>query len=91
MEEIVYKNQSVKLNEQLSFDAALEELETRVHQLEDGKLPLEEALECFKEGIGLVQICNLKLKEAETIIKELTLDNNGMVIESQPEIKKDRD
>lgn len=91
MEEIAHKNQSDRVNEQLSFDTALEELEARVRQLEDGKLPLEEALECFKEGIGLVRICNLKLKEAETVIKELTLSNDGTVVESQPKIKKDKD
>lgn len=91
MEELAHKKQPESTNEQLSFDTALEELEARVRQLEDGKLPLEEALECFKEGIGLVRLCNLKLKEAETVIKQLTLCDDGPVVESQPEIKKDSD
>lgn len=85
MEEMTEK---AKLND-LSFDTALKELEIRVKQLEDGKLPLEEALECFKEGIGLVRICSSKLKDAETVIQELILKDDGTIAETSPNVKKD--
>lgn len=91
MEEIAGKNKSEVVSKDLSFDAALQELEARVKQLEDGKLPLEEALECFKEGIGLVRVCNSKLQEAETVIRQLTQCNDGAIKESEPEINKDGD
>jgi len=91
MEEIAGKNEPGVLNQDLSFDVALQELEARVKRLEDGKLPLEEALECFKEGIGLVKICNSKLKEAETIIRQLTLSADGEIRESEAKINKDVD
>jgi len=41
--------------DRLSFDATLEELETIVHQLEQGSLPLEEALKQFEQGVHLVR------------------------------------
>lgn len=74
--------------ESLSFDSALEELEERVKLLEEGKLPLEEALECFKEGIGLVRICSSKLQDAETVIKQLMVGENGTVIETPPDLDR---
>ena len=37
----------------LSFEGALEQLETPVARLEAGELPLEEALELFDAGAGL--------------------------------------
>ena len=67
--------------EDLSFDAALELLEERVKKLEEGQLPLEEALECFKEGISLVRLCNSRLKSAETLIRQLVEEEDGTVSE----------
>jgi exodeoxyribonuclease VII small subunit len=82
--EITCKNESQLSEDDLTFDAALGRLEETVKRLEDGDLPLEEALECFKEGIGLVRICNLKLKDAETVITQLTSQENGTVKEIPP-------
>lgn len=65
----------------MSFDAALESLEERVRKLEEGQLPLEEALECFKEGISLVRLCSDKLKNAETVIQQLVEGEDGSVLE----------
>lgn len=69
----------------LSFDMALKELEERVKRLEDGNLPLEEALECFKEGISLVRVCTSKLKDAETVIRKLSLGDDGTIEETPME------
>lgn len=58
--------------DRLSFDATLEELETIVHQLEQGSLPLEEALKQFEQGIHLVRAGQQKLEQAEQKIQILT-------------------
>ena len=79
------------MEEKISFDAALKALEERVKQLEDGELPLEDALDCFKEGINLVRVCSSKLKEAETIVRQLTLNEDGTVAETVPELSQDGD
>lgn len=77
MEEVTGEN-----IQELTFDAALERLEEKVRQLEGGRLPLEEAIECFKEGISLVRVCASKLKHAETTIQRLIQDDDGIVIET---------
>ena len=45
------------------FEAALEELEQVVEQLESGDLSLEDSLAAFEKGVGLVKLCNEKLTE----------------------------
>lgn len=59
------------------FEAALEELESVVEQLENGELPLEESLAAFEQGVGLVKYCNQKLTEAEQRVELLVKDKDG--------------
>jgi exodeoxyribonuclease VII small subunit len=62
-----------------NFEAALEELEGVVEQLESGELPLEESLVAFEKGVGLVIYCNQKLTEAEKKVELLVKDKEGKV------------
>ncbi len=64
--------------EELSFEEALKKLEEQVQVLSDGKLPLQEALENFEEGIKLFKFCNEKLKEAEQKVTELVEGDKGL-------------
>lgn len=48
----------------LSFEKALEELESIVRFLEEGKSPLEEAINAYERGILLKKHCEEKLQEA---------------------------
>ena len=66
-----------KKSDRLSFDATLAELETIVQQLEQGSLPLEEALKQFEQGIHLVRAGQQKLEQAEQKIQILMSDNQG--------------
>ena len=66
------KTQSTK-----QFEAALEELEGVVEQLESGELPLEEALAAFEKGVGLVKYCSQKLNDVEKKIELLIRDKEG--------------
>lgn len=63
--------------DRLSFDATLAELETIVHQLEQGDLPLEEALKQFEQGIYLVRAGQQKLEQAEQKIQLLLNQADG--------------
>ena len=38
----------------LSFEEAIKRLETIVHRLEAGNIPLEESLKLFEEGMRLI-------------------------------------
>lgn len=56
--------------ENLEFEVALTELEEIVAELEEGELSLEQALEKFKRGMALKELCERKLAEAEAQIEE---------------------
>ena len=52
----------------LTFETALEELETLVARMEDGKLPLEESLAAYQRGAQLIKYCESKLADAQARI-----------------------
>ena len=53
---------------EMSFEKALEELETLVARMEDGKLPLEESLAAYQRGAVLIKFCESKLTDAQARI-----------------------
>lgn len=55
-----------------SYEASMERLEEIVARLEDGSLPLEDALRLFEEGTRLAASCNELLTRAEARVTELT-------------------
>jgi exodeoxyribonuclease VII small subunit len=59
------------------FEESLKKLQEIVEKLEKGDLPLEEAMECFTDGIKLAQFCHAKLEEAENKVKTLMKDQQG--------------
>jgi exodeoxyribonuclease VII small subunit len=62
---------------QISFENAIERLEQIVGEMESSKLPLEELLTRYEEGIRLVGICNQQLAGAEIRIETLSRSANG--------------
>ncbi len=56
----------------LNLEDALDDLEQIVADLEDGKLTLEQSLELFERGVGLVRLCRIKLDAASQRIESLT-------------------
>jgi len=52
----------------LTFEKALQELETLVARMEDGKLPLEESLAAYQRGAELIKFCEGKLTDAQARI-----------------------
>lgn len=59
----------------LSFEEALEKLETLVAQMEEGNLPLDRTLTCFEQGMKLTSFCRKKLEKLEKRIEVLTSDD----------------
>lgn len=55
----------------LSFEEALGELESTVERLEEGEMPLEEALGLFEQGVALSKRCSTTLDQAERRIEIL--------------------
>jgi exodeoxyribonuclease VII small subunit len=62
--------------DEVKFEAALEELESLVAQMESGNLSLDESLKAFERGIILTRQCSSALKEAELKVQTLTQDGN---------------
>ena len=56
----------------LSFEAALTELEAIVRALEDGETSLEQSLAQYERGVGLLKHCYGQLRQAEQRILLLT-------------------
>ena len=52
----------------LTFEKALEELESLVARMEEGKLPLEESLAAYQRGAALIRFCEGKLSDAQARI-----------------------
>jgi exodeoxyribonuclease VII small subunit len=53
------------MEKNVSFEEAITKLEEIVEKLEQGDVPLEDAISYFKEGMQLSSICDEKLKAAE--------------------------
>lgn len=68
---------SPKQIETLSFEDALEELESVVRSLEDGKSPLEEAISSYERGILLKTHCEKKLREATLKVEKILINPEG--------------
>jgi exodeoxyribonuclease VII small subunit len=54
-----------------SFEEQLEELDGIVTALEDGRLPLEDALALYERGMRLAKACQERLDQAELRVSRL--------------------
>jgi exodeoxyribonuclease VII small subunit len=77
-------NQSDTEVGQLSFERAIEELESIVRRLEDGKVPLEESVAIYERGEALKRRCEDLLRQAEARVQKITLDAAGNPIGTEP-------
>ncbi len=64
---------------ELSFEAALQELEQVVGRLESGDVPLEESISLYARGAELRGHCEAKLKAAEARVAEITQGPDGRI------------
>lgn len=63
--------------QEMSFEAAMRELEQVVGQLERGDVELEKSIALYERGAALKARCEAKLKEAEEKVAAITLDGAG--------------
>ena len=59
----------------IMFNEAMEQLEEIVRQLEQGDVPLEQALTLYQKGMELSKVCHDKLQNAEKQL--VTMMNDG--------------
>ena len=63
----------------MSFEAALKELEDIVRRLEGGDTSLDEAIEVYERGAKLKQHCEAKLKDAKARVERISVSADGTV------------
>ena len=62
---------------ELNFEKAMDRLEAIVEQMETGKLPLEDLIVRYEEGMNLVKVCQERLTNAEEKIEIIARNNAG--------------
>ena len=65
--------------EENSFEENLKELEEIVLKLENGEVPLDEAMTEFHKAMVLVKSCDDKLNDAKDSIAKLVKDNENII------------
>lgn len=60
------------MKKELTLEQAMRRLDEVVVLLEDGGLPLDDALKLFEEGAGLMRLCNEKMQGAQLKVETLT-------------------
>ena len=67
-------SKAAKKAEDVTFEAAVEKLESIVEEMESDELPLEKLLVRYEEGAKLVKACEEKLRAAELKVAQLEGD-----------------
>jgi exodeoxyribonuclease VII small subunit len=65
---------------ELNFEGAMDRLEKIVEQMESGKLPLEDLIVRYEEGMKLVKTCQERLAKAEQKIEIITRNGAGKAV-----------
>ncbi len=61
----------------LTFEQALQELESIVQGLESGNAPLDNAIASYERGSALKKHCAQKLAEAKSRVEKIMVNPNG--------------
>lgn len=75
-------NPKPKAPDKLAYEQAFNELEEIVGRLEEGDLPLEEALGLFERGQALAGRCTELLENAELKLRQLVPDEEEGYLEA---------
>lgn len=81
-EKMIEKMNTMKSVADLSFEEALQELESIVRKLEDGNMPLADSVKIYERGILLKNHCEAHLKSAQLKIEEVM--GSAQNVETKP-------
>jgi len=65
------------MTKELTFEEALQKLETIVRDLETGQIKLDDAVEAYEKAVKLKKFCEERLKEAELKIEKIEAGKDG--------------
>ena len=69
-------NNKKDIEDEISFEEALKNLEDIVEELNNGDLELEKAITAYEKGIKLKSICEKRLKNAEQRIEKIKIEKH---------------
>jgi exodeoxyribonuclease VII small subunit len=72
---ILRRAENVTNDKKISFEDAMSKLEQIVDKLEEGDVPLEEAIIFYKEGMELSKLCHDKLKSVEEQLTQIITED----------------
>jgi len=78
-------------SEDISFEDAVDELDSIVEEMESDDLPLDKMLVSYEEGAKLVKLCEEKLKAAERRITQLEENLEGELATRSVTFREDVD
>jgi len=61
----------------ISFEQAMERLEEIVAQMEGDRLPLDEMVASYEEGMRLLKVCRQRIENARRRVEIITADAEG--------------
>ena len=70
----------------LSFEAALKELEQIVDRLEHGEAPLEESIGLYQRGAALKAHCEKRLEAARLRVEQIVVGSGGPAERAEPAV-----
>lgn len=73
------------MEDNLTFEEAMKKLEGIVERLEEGDVPLEEAISIYRNGMELSKLCHDKLKNVEEQLTEMITEDGKRKDFSIPE------
>ena len=68
------------MEQKLSYEQALARLEQIIRAMESDKIPLEDSLRMYEEGVAIVRRLSAELDEAERKIKILQQNAQGEIV-----------
>ncbi|MDH3665606.1 MAG: exodeoxyribonuclease VII small subunit [Paracoccaceae bacterium] len=70
--------------EDMTFEEAMDALDTVVRALEGGEVPLEKSIALYERGDALKKHCEAKLGEAELKVEKITAGADGTATDTEP-------
>ena len=67
-----------KKDKELSFEENIKKLEMIVKELENGEIPLDDAINKFNEASNIAKICDQKLKNATESINKIMKEDGSL-------------
>ncbi|HET7658021.1 MAG TPA: exodeoxyribonuclease VII small subunit [Bacillales bacterium] len=71
-------SESEKDSKELTFEEAMEQMEKIVGRLEEGEVPLEEAIDLYQKGMTLSKVCHQKLEKVEEKMDQIIQEDGEM-------------